>query len=582
MKANYTEAAKERCFSLIDADIDGIWADIENMPEDTDSKKWKKKLIAIASEYTLSSRFALMRIFQRQAVSAQEIDADSSVGFHVSFSDGSVGEFKDISIEHAGRMEQDELDLYEKLMMDRASRQTEANCRDDLRLIQKALQTHQKKTTLLSKDEALALGHIIGLTLSEMDWFLLRVFNVDGSFRFNSSDDLIDAYVFLRSENHKTGASPEELKEWYRKNYGEAIKTPHDEKLDWTLDNSSSLADDVRKWSADNCDKLFKEWMAARAEHLDCPSATALRVYRNLAVYVFNLIKDDKEEKGNKPEFDYVKTNYPDVDYLAHKDIDGEYKTNFVFAIRNARKSNDISFLFEDGKISRKQCNLVADKLLHKNQALVAVIPHPDFTKNWRDLHATDKGEVKSNGGINATRSRVSDILFGSEYVKKNDMLYLIWFITCLCWGYGSDDPDIRTRLAELIDVCENTLNDAGLPAFYPPHIMEQGMMLSTVHAYGCKRGEIGGEPLLIYNLICELFVEHRETKNKTSGATPSNKISTLRRSLKFNQTQLADKLGVKQTTVSAWERGKIEPSEAQKEQMAGFFHVSVHELMNP
>ena len=84
MKMNYTEAAKERCFSLIDTEIDSIWDDIDSMPEDTDSEKWKKKLTAIAAEYSLSSRFALMRIFQGQAVDAREIERDNSTGSRLS------------------------------------------------------------------------------------------------------------------------------------------------------------------------------------------------------------------------------------------------------------------------------------------------------------------------------------------------------------------------------------------------------------------------------------------------------------------------------------------------------------------
>jgi len=95
--------------------------------------------------------------------------------------------------------------------LDRAARQSGADYKSDLKLVQKALQNHQKKTTLLTKEEAMSLGHIIGLTLKKMEWFLLRVFNVDGGFRFNSSEDLIDAYVFLRAENLKTGSSVAEL-----------------------------------------------------------------------------------------------------------------------------------------------------------------------------------------------------------------------------------------------------------------------------------------------------------------------------------------------------------------------------------
>lgn len=63
MIENYTRDAKQRCLSLIDADVEDIWNDIETVPEDTDADKWKKKLRTIADEYVFSSRFALMRIF---------------------------------------------------------------------------------------------------------------------------------------------------------------------------------------------------------------------------------------------------------------------------------------------------------------------------------------------------------------------------------------------------------------------------------------------------------------------------------------------------------------------------------------
>lgn len=499
MKTNYTEAAKERCFSLIDADIDGIWADIENMPEDTDSEKWKKKIISIASEYTLSSRFALMRIFQRQAVSAQEIDAESSIGFRVSFSDGSVGEFRDISIEHAGQMQQDELDLYEKLMMDRASRQTGANYRDDLRLVQKALQMHKKKTTLLSKDEALALGHIIGLTLSEMEWFLLRVFNVDGGFRFNSSDDLIDTYVFLRSENHKTGASPEELKECYCSKYGMVLKTPHDDKLDWTLDNSGSLADNVRKWSADDCDEKFMEWMGIRAEHLDLPSLTALRVYRNLAVFAYNLANQTEDA--------------PDVDVLKSRGVHTE--TDFVRCIReivSAREYADqtIEALFEGDKKSEKKCKKVAASLLLENLNF-SFSDQTDKSKAWHVIDMLTNGKMTVSGGINASRTRVQELLIGDNLqIEKSDLLYLLWFVANLCWFQGKSNPDsheLITRLFDFIDVAENCLDKAGLPKFYPAHLVEQSMMLSIIYAYA---GPEKCDPAEVYEQVCNSIIERR------------------------------------------------------------------------
>lgn len=66
-----------------------------------------------------------------------------------------------------------------------------------LTIVQKALIVDQKKTTLLSREEAFILGHILQFSLEDMEWFLLRVCDVEGGFRYNSSNDLIEAYGFL-------------------------------------------------------------------------------------------------------------------------------------------------------------------------------------------------------------------------------------------------------------------------------------------------------------------------------------------------------------------------------------------------
>lgn len=496
---NYTEVAKERCFSLIDTEIDSIWDDIESMPEDTDSEKWKKKLTSIATEYALSSRFALMRIFQSQAVAAHDIEQDNSAGFEVQFSDGSVGVFKNISIEHAAAMEQDELDLYEKLMMDRAARQSGADYKSDLKLVQKALQIHQKKTTLLTKEEAMSLGHIIGLTLKEMEWFLLRVFNVDGGFRYNSSADLIDAYVFLRTEIGNTGKSAAELKSEYSEKYDSVAKIPHEDNLDWTQDNGGSLAAEVKKWSADDCDEQFMEWMGARAEHLDLPSATALRVYRNLAVFAYNLANQTEDA--------------PDVDILHGMGAGSE--TDFVRCIReiaSAREYADqtVDALFDEGKLSEKKCKKVAASLLLENLDF-SFSDQTDKTKAWHVIDVLTDGKMTVSGGINASRTRVQELLFGNQFlIDKSDLLYLLWFVANLCWFQGRSNPnadELTTRLFDFIDVAENCLDKAGLPKFYPAHLVEQSMMLSIIYAYA---GPEKCDPAEVYEQVCSSIIERR------------------------------------------------------------------------
>lgn len=54
------------------------------------------------------------------------------------------------------------------------------------------------------------------------------------------------------------------------------------------------------------------------------------------------------------------------------------------------------------------------------------------------------------------------------------------------------------------------------------------------------------------------------------------NRIGILRREAGLNQKELGQKLGVGQTTVSAWETGKNEPDYESLHKMARMFHVSL------
>lgn len=58
------------------------------------------------------------------------------------------------------------------------------------------------------------------------------------------------------------------------------------------------------------------------------------------------------------------------------------------------------------------------------------------------------------------------------------------------------------------------------------------------------------------------------------------NRIGDLRREQGWNQKELGDKLGVGQTTVSAWETGKNEPDYKSIRAMAELFEVSADYLL--
>ena len=507
---NYTITAKQRCLDLIDSDIDSIWDGIQQMPTDTTADKWKNKFRSMANEYTFSSRFALMRIFLGRADTSQLIDSkDPLRGFSVYLTDGTVCMVEDITMNHAENLSEEEVLQFEKLLLDNASHQSNANPIADALIIRKALVPVERRTTLLTREEAFHLGHLLQFTLQEMEWFLLRVFDFEDGFCYNTSNDLIEAYGFLTGNDWQTvDAIKQQYEAIYGKdddgNYRVTKRDFETKENDWTKDVGGTLPEMVKHWTtyhADAKEKLFLEWLGERAPYLDSPSKTALRIYRNLAVYAYNLA--------------LMTEDTPDVDIKKHRH-DGKFETDFLRCIREIVQKRDyedqtIDALFEDGRISQKRCKSVESTLLLENQHLAAG-DQSDKAKVWHIIQVLTDGKMTINGGVNASRTRVRDILSGKiTRIEKSDMQYLLWFISNLCWFDTGDSiaPEIiSNRLSDFIDASELCLNAAWLPAFYPPHLMEQSMMLSIVCAFS---GEEICDPAETYEFICSSIIKRRQ-----------------------------------------------------------------------
>lgn len=508
MVKNYTQEAKQRCFELVDDDIEAIWKDIEQIPLDTDADKWKKKLQLITKEYTFSSRFALLRIFLNRAPSDLLKNPDApSEGFSFAFSDGTLFSIEDISIEHVKNLSEEDLTHFITYLLDQASRQSDADYLVDYNIIKKAMSIANKKTTLLSRDEALQLGHILQFTLQEMEWFLLRVFDSEDGFCYNLSSDLIEAYGFLSGISWK---SVNRIKDEYNSSFGPGTikKESSDVKpADWTNDTGESLPEMVRAWTIYNSinrDSSFLRWLREKSPYLDIPSQTALRVYRNLAVFALNLVTREEET----PEVDTKR---------ARKD--GLVETDFLRCIREIVRDKTyadqtINALFENEEVSEQKCNSVAHALLKENKELFS--DSEDLSHPWRTARVRQDGKITVNDGKKASRSRVRDILYGKvERVEKNDMLFLLWFTSNLCWfdGKSTLSPDeISNRLNDFIDASELCLNAAGLPGFYPPHLVEQSMMLSIIYAFKSNEQY---NPAEVYEDICQSVIERRISRKK-------------------------------------------------------------------
>ena len=59
-----------------------------------------------------------------------------------------------------------------------------------------------------------------------------------------------------------------------------------------------------------------------------------------------------------------------------------------------------------------------------------------------------------------------------------------------------------------------------------------------------------------------------------------ANRIKELMKEEKLNQTRLAEKIGVKQNTISAWVLGKKEPSIKSLWLLADYFNVDIDYLV--
>ncbi len=526
---SYTKEARQRSFDLIEAEPDAVWAGIGSMPEDTDAKRWEKKLQSIAAEYMRSPRFSLMRILAERAgaghliAGGEQEEKPEKDSFTVNVK-GKKLVFADISMEHAEHLTDRELQDYELLLRDIASRQQESDPEQDCQLIERVFGMKQKKKLQLSREDAFAIGHVLGFSVEEMQGFLWRTLDTGDGFRYQSSNDLIELYCFIKQKGSKAAAA---LKEEYRNQFASVKKVDCEEKAaDWTQNIRTSLPEEAALWPAETSDRQFMDWMKEKAPYLDLGSRTALRIYRNLAVYAYNLAKG---EESSPIESDLVQvireiTAEKEEDSLTVKAL-YEEKTD---AGQTGKKQTRM-------QISEKKCGKVAELLLHENQNL-SLSEEKDSTHSWHVPTTKKNGEVTVNGGINAERSRVKKILIGEENVEKSDLQYLLWFIANLCWfDNGSDmrNSEIYDRLTDFIDASDVCLNAAMLPAFYPPHLMEQTMMLAIV----CG-GKQKDDPAEVYETICRAQVEHRNRrtkKEKSQKTNPKGKNTRNKESKKSN-----------------------------------------------
>lgn len=530
MNSNYTMDASESIADLVEQEIAQIWADMDTVGMSS-AEKWKAKLEQISREYLLSSRFALMRLLHSRVLAACQgkekkeqdgFQADET-GFRIQVS-GKWVTFSDITANHAGNLSQrehleyvqyllelagpspqEDPTLHQRLILHGWNHEETANLleisllppevRADARLLRKETARIEKENrmrfkVLFSREEALELGHILKFTMEQMQWFLMRVFDTQDSLRMNRGEDLADVYGFL------TDATCLQVRRWkaeYRdKTAGMARVDDDVRSRSWTQKVSGELQDQIALWKQDpeTMDDRFMSWLLSRASGLDLPSHTAQQIYRNLAAYAYGL------SIGKKliPEEALLQDQLLQVARAGENTMDTRI------------------YLCESGHIAPEKCQAVAEELYKLNKD-IADGASKDRTQAWSVITTTHSGELSSSfGPINSSRDRVCQLLLGQAEVEKGDLLYLIWFILNIVWeDHPADDPStLYCRIFDLKDISEFVLDLAMLARFYPPHLMENSMLLSII--YG---GKTETDPAVVYDTLLQSVKKSRARKQK-------------------------------------------------------------------
>lgn len=171
--------------------------------------------------------------------------------------------------------------------------------------------------------------------------------------------------------------------------------------------------------------------------------------------------------------------------------------------------------LCREGSINGDLCKEVAKKLTRENAYESEYKFDNLYRKGWCSLVLDDAGKPKPHHAhmlkFDPVRSgklptdRVAEILMGDMPVEKADMLYVIWYIAFQCWAYGDiHSADlVSAKMKEFCRMAEDCLSSAGLPDFYPAHLMEQALLLSVALAYTPEDSRIF-EPQRVYGLLVE------------------------------------------------------------------------------
>ena len=324
---------------------------------------------------------------------------------------------------------------------------------------------------ILKKEEGLKIAHALRMTYSETNFFLIRALENDG-FEFTKADDILHVYCLLRGQSL---GDYTRLKKQYEENTAEIKKQsmqekpenftvymmPEDEEVMGECKDSPSLTKKIKQWMQENgeedqaVDTAFMKWLVSQAPYLDLPGKTACSLYRKLAAYVYA-----KSDTGKK----YIKRDETEFyDPFSTEELAGA-----------SEELSKICSMTSSYSMEEADYDKFVKKLLDKMNEMTGKVYRKHKDRLVRYLYVDEKGKIKSK----VIADRIPELLKGKIQVEKADMLFMVWLVCSMFWE-NTEEGTLSQKIWGYIDSADAVLEEAHLPQFYAPHILERTFILS-------------------------------------------------------------------------------------------------------
>ena len=242
--------------------------------------------------------------------------------------------------------------------------------------------------------------------------------------------------------------------------------------------------------------------MKEKAPFLDLPGKTVCEIFKKLTAFVYadpeerqqklemqrenreNTSEDAWDEEDSLEEDDWNKGRQNIV-----SDLKGVYSTESLWQLNQVVNEAFI-------KKIQKCLNKLSGRF-YKN--------HPERLARYLSVDAN--GEVS----ITVITSRLPLLLSGKENVTKADMLFMLWVAYTLYQCETVEPDTLSDRVWCFMELANDVLDKAFLPAFYIPHILERSFLISLcieeLKSENEKIRYFGEFPYEIYAAMCQFSV---------------------------------------------------------------------------